>query len=283
MLLRTAIQVSLLSASSLSFAQTSPPDSSGDTLMKANQAMSNPITDYTLFITENDTFKYEGDITDKDRYQNVTLIEPVIPIAIGDEGWNLINRPVIPIVKAPIPKPTEDGLNWDTTTGMGDIIAFSLVKPPSTGNFQWGIGPTLTMPTATNDGLGAEKWSAGPAAIALYSSPKMTYGALVQQWWSFAGDNDREDVSLMNAQYFFTYQINRQWSFVTAPTIIANWEADSDDRWSVPVSAGVAYSFMADKVPVRLLLEPQYYLVQPDSYGAQWNVRFAIAVVLPKF
>ena len=138
------------------------------------------------------------------------------------------------------------------------------------------------MPTATNNDLGSEKWSAGPAAIALYSSPKLTYGALAQQWWSFAGDSDREDVSLMNLQYFLSYQFNDHWGFITAPTIVADWKADSDNKWSVPVSAGVAYSFKMGRIPGRVLLEPQYYAVQKDDFGPRWNVRLGFAMVLPK-
>lgn len=255
-----------------------------DSLAKANQAMSNPITDYTMFITENDTTSSTGEITDQSRYTNVTLIEPVIPISVGDSGWNLINRPVIPLVASQVPEVdvTTGKLDWDTKSGLGDIVVFSLVKPPTTGNFQWGVGPTLIMPTATDDAIGAEKWSAGPAAIALYSSPEITYGALVQQWWSFDGKNDRDDVSKLNVQYFFTKQFTPNWSFITAPTIVADWKAKSGNVWSVPVSAGIAYSFKWGKIPVRVLAEPQIYLIKPDDFGSDWQLRLAFAMVLPK-
>lgn len=216
--------------------------SGGMSAAEANQALSNPITSFTLFLVEHDTTALQGNITGTNKYLDVTLIEPVIPIAIGDSGWNLVNRPVIPIVRGPIPKPDSNNLStdWDYKQGLGDIVAFSLIKPPSTGAFQWGIGPTLTMPTASNDAQGSQKWSAGPAAIALYSSPKTTFGALVQQWWSFAGNDNRDDVSLMNLQYFYTHQFNDRWAFITAPVVTGDWKADSGNKWSVPVSAGVA-------------------------------------------
>lgn len=285
-LLGTTLLSTLLIVSGTSFAADataeSPKANSSSDMAAANQAMSNPITDYTMFIIENDTTANNGSITTKDRYQNVTLIEPVIPLSIGDTGWNLINRPVVPLVSASTPSLGLGGLDWDTKNGLGDIVFFSLVKPPSSGNFQWGIGPTLTMDTASNDALGSGKWSAGPAAIALYSSPKLTYGALVQQWWSFSGDSDREDVSKLNLQYFLTMQFNDHWSFITAPTIVADWEADSGNQWSVPISAGVAYSFKIGKIPCRVLFEPQVYLVQPDDFGPSWNIRIAFAMVLPK-
>lgn len=287
LLLGTAILAALLVTSSPSFAQQAgadAPKAKGDTsLMEANQAMNNPITSYTLFIMENDTTANQGEITDKNRFQNVTLIEPVIPIEIGKSGWNLVNRPVIPRAAAEIPNVEPDGLDWNWKSGLGDIVFFSLLKPPSTGHFQWGVGPTLIMPTATNNNLGAEKWSAGPAAIALYTSPTLTFGALGQQWWSFAGDSDREEVSKMNFQYFLSLQFNEHWGFISAPTIVADWKAKPKDRWSVPISAGIAYSFKIGKIPSRVLFEPQVYVVQPDTFGPTWNVRLGFAMVLPKF
>ncbi len=287
--LGTVILAALLVTSSLSFAQQTGADASkakgGTSLAEANQAMNNPITSYTLFITENDTTANQGEITTKNRFQNVTLIEPLIPISIGKSGWNLVNRPVIPLVAAEIPNSEPDGLDWDWKSGLGDIVFFSLLKPPSTGHFQWGVGPTLIMPTATNDDLGAEKWSAGPAAIALYTSPTLTFGALAQQWWSFAdgGDSDREEVSKMNLQYFISLQFNDRLGFISAPIIVADWKAKPDNRWSVPISAGIAYSWLMGKIPCRVLFEPSVYVIQPDDFGPNWNVRLAFAMVLPKF
>lgn len=253
-------------------------------MAEANQAINNPITSFTLFITENDTTSLNGGLSNKSRYSNSTLIEPVVPIEIGDSGYNLVNRPVIQVVSTtPIPSPTaENSNNFESKSGLGDTVFFSLLKPPSTGYFQWAVGPTTMWPTASDNLLGSQKFSAGPAAIALYTSPKWTFGALAQQWWSYAGKSEREDVSQMDFQYFITYQFNDRWSFITAPVITADWKADSRNKWSVPISTGISYSFMVGKAHTRVLLEPQYYVVQADDFGPRWNVRLAFAVILPK-
>lgn len=287
-LLGTAILVALLVVSGTSIAAESPADApkakSQSDMAAANKAMSNPITDSTLFMMENDTTSMNGSITTKDRYLNATVIEPVIPISIGDSGWNLINRPIVPLVTSELPElnMSKGALEWDRKSGLGDIVFFSLVKPPSTGHFQWAIGPTLTMDTASDDALGSGKWSAGPAAVALYASPSITLGALIQQWWSFSGDSDRQNVSEMNIQYFISKQFNEQWSFTTAPIIVADWKADGGNKWSVPIGAGVAYSFITGKIPSRASFETQVYVVQPDDFGPRWNIRLALTMVLPK-
>jgi hypothetical protein len=90
--LGTAILAALLVTSGFSFAAETgadaPTKAKGETgLMDANQAMNNPITSYTLFIVENDTTANQGSITTENRYLNTTLIEPLIPLSIGESGW----------------------------------------------------------------------------------------------------------------------------------------------------------------------------------------------------
>src|SRR3546814_11239478 len=45
----------------------------------------------------------------------------------------------------------------------------------------WGVGPVLYLPTATEDTLGAEKWGAGPTAVALRQHGPWTYGILANR------------------------------------------------------------------------------------------------------
>jgi hypothetical protein len=144
------------------------------------------------------------------------------------------------------------------------------------------VGPIFRFPTASNDKLGSEKYSAGPAAVALYSSPKFTIGLLNQNLFSFAGDSDRDDVRQSTFQYFAFYNFTPQWGIGTAPIISVDWdESDNDDRFLVPVGLGVARTFRIGPIPSRLLLESQYYVVQRDSFGPEWNFRVALAMFYP--
>jgi hypothetical protein len=61
-------------------------------------------------------------------------------------------------------------------------------------------------------------------------------GAIAQNLWSFAGDNDRLDVQLMTLRPLLNYNLPRGWFLTTSPSIAANWETDEhEDRWLVPV------------------------------------------------
>jgi len=52
--------------------------------------------------------------------------------------------------------------------------------------------------------------------------------------WSVAGESDRADVNLFTMQYFINYNLGKGWTLATAPVISANWEADSDNTWTIP-------------------------------------------------
>jgi hypothetical protein len=112
--------------------------------------------------------------------------------------------------------------------------------------------------------------------------PKWKIGGLGQHYWDFAGDDDRSDVNLTNLQYFYYYSINSTTSIGAAPNIIANWEQDSDDRFTVPVGIGINKTFQFGNVPVRIGAEVHYSVVQPDDVpGSEWDFRIFIIPSAP--
>lgn len=258
-------------------------------LARANRAIANPLTNNILFITESDTFRSKGDISDTKRWGNITIIEPLIPIDVGDTGWTLILRPIIPLLfDVDVPELDGTALTFDDKSGLGDVAVFGLFTPGMNDKgFQWGVGPIVQAPTATNDALGSEKWSAGPAAIAVYNTtlrrPRdLTVGFINQNFFSFAGDNDRESVDRSTLQYFATWSITDNWGLLSAPTIQWDRNASSGNKWSVPISLGISYTTKLGDIPTRFVVEPQYFVERPNDYGTDWNIRFAIAMFLPK-
>ena len=104
----------------------------------------------------------------------------------------------------------------------------------------------------------------------------------MQQYWDFAGDSDREDVNLTNFQYLYYYSLDETTSIGAMPNIIANWEQNGDDRFTVPVGIGINKTVQFGKVPVRFGLEYHYSVIQPDdTVGADWNIRFYVTPAAP--
>jgi hypothetical protein len=106
-------------------------------------------------------------------------------------------------------------------------------------------------------------------------------GALIQNYFSYATFSGRDDVRLMNLQYFVFYSLTDTLSIGAAPNIIANWEASSGDKWTVPIGLGVSKTFQFGKMPVRFGVEFHYNVERPNTVGANWNFRFYVIPAAP--
>jgi hypothetical protein len=278
--------------------------------------MDNPLGNVAMLFTQIDITKLENPTFDESDYKYNYMGIAQFPKGLG-ENWNLINRviwnvPSMPVDQGkiddasdrlerqlgsgegPIVFPPTDtdiapiDLFSGRTTGFGDMYYNGLFSPKkgykteSGASLLWGLGFNLGFPTATEDILGTGKWLAGPSGLGVYLGPKWKIGALVQQYWDYAGDSDRDDVSLMNLQYFIFYSLDDVTSIGAAPNIIANWEQDSDNRWTVPIGLGISRTFQFGKLPVRLGAEVHYSIIQPDdTVGQEWNFRFYVIPAVP--
>ena len=68
---------------------------------------------------------------------------------------------------------------------------------------------------------------------------------------------------------------------LTAPIITANWEADSSDRWTVPLGAGVGKIFKIGKQSFNAQLQAFDNVVSPSN-AADWQLRFQLQLLFPK-
>lgn len=216
---------------------------------------------------------------------SVLNVQPVVPFTVGD--WNIISRTIAPVIYAPdlvsgLPEQVNDPQGDDGSFGLGDINESLYFSPAAPGPVIWGVGPSLTLPTATDDSLGSERWSAGPAAVALAQPGPWTVGTLARQLWSFAGDDDRDDVSQLLLQPFVNYNFGAGWYAVSSPVITANWEADDDDdRWTVPVGGGLGRLFSVGGQTVNAQVQGFYNVEKPDL-GPDWSLRFQMQFLFPK-
>ena len=193
-------------------------------LAKASQ---NPVGDLISLPFQNNL---NLDVGPDDRTQNILNIQPVYPLKISSR-FNLITRTILPVISQPAP-------GDDRTFGLGDVNFTGFISPRQPGKVIWGAGPALVFPTATDEVLGTEKWSAGPSVVVLTMPGSWVVGGLVSNVWSFAGDSDRSSVNSFLFQYFVNYNYPSGWYFTSAPIITANWEASSGNRWTVPFGGG---------------------------------------------
>lgn len=95
------------------------------------------------------------------------------------------------------------------------------------------------------------------------------------------GDDDRQDVNQFLFQYFIHYNLPEGWYISVAPIITANWEADSDNTWTVPFGGGVGKIFKIGKQPLNAQVQGFYNVISPDN-GPDWTLRLQLQFLFPK-
>jgi len=237
----------------------------------------NPISNMRSFKFQNNTNLGMGH---DDSTQNMFNVMPVLPFQLNDDIL-VISRTIIPVASQPsLLTPADKG----RVNGIADTSAqffFSPMDTSSTGGTVWGVGPAFVLPTATDDSLGQDKWAAGLSGILLAQPGRWVYGGVVSNVWSFAGSGDK-DINLLTAQYFVNYNFDGGWYALTSPIITADWEADSDHRWTVPIGAGFGRLFKIGKQPVTAQISAYKNVITPDDYGPDWQVRAMIMWMFPR-
>ena len=210
-------------------------------------------------------------------------IQPVFPVTVGD--WNLVSRFIVPLIDSPgqiagtpdIPTPVQG----NGAVGLGDINYSLFFSPVKYDKVIWGIGPSISAPTATDDQLGSDKWSAGPTFVLLAQPGWGTMGFLARQLWSFAGDSDRADVNQFLLEPFVNYNLPKGWYLISDMVVTSNWDAPSGQRWTVPVGGGVGKLLKIGSQMINLRTEAYYNVETPDS-GPDWQWGFTIQFLFPR-
>lgn len=202
-------------------------------------------------------------------------IQPVIPISLNAD-WNLISRTILPVTY-------QDDIAGPSGSqfGLGDIVQSFFLSPskPTDGGLIWGAGPVFLIPTATDNLLGGEKWGAGPTVVALKQDGPWTYGVLANHIWSFAGNEDRNDISNTFLQPFLSYTTPTAWTFALNTESTYDWKAK---EWSVPINLTVSKLVKVNEQPISLTAGLRYWAAAPDNGPEGLGVRLGLTFLFPK-
>jgi hypothetical protein len=241
-----------------------------DSTEELARAVQNPVASLISVPFQNNTNFNFGP---RDKTQNVMNIQPVVPFSLS-EKWNLITRTILPIISQPA-----FTLNQNRKDGVGDTLFTAFFSPKDSGSLIWGAGPAILIPTSTDDRLGAGEWGAGPGVVFLTIQGPWVVGSLFSNVWSFTGDSD---VNIFTWQPFVNYNLDGGWYLTTSPLITANWEADSDNTWTVPVGGGFGRVFRVGQQNLNMQLQSFYNIEEPDDIGPEWSIRFQVQFLFPK-
>jgi hypothetical protein len=248
------LAVALFCLAGAAGAQEKP--AAADAIAQAN----NPLARITSFNLHN---YYIGELTDSHEEANQFWLRFAKAFSIGETNW--LMRASLPINTFPV-SPT-----LDNETGLGDFSVFAAYLI-DTGNpaVSFGVGPQLTVPSATKDELGSEKWSAGLTNILFNaSSPKFQYGYLLTWQTSFAGAGDRAGVNIGAFQYFMIYQLGSGTYLRSSPIWSYNFE---NDTYSVPIGLGIGQVIPSEKVIYNIFIEPQVSVADKGAGWPEWQI-----------
>lgn len=202
-------------------------------------------------------------------------IQPVIPFSIGDK-LILISRTILPVIdQSDVP------VKGSGESGIGDVLQsfFFSPKQPTSRGLIWGVGPVLLLKTATEDALGSEKWGAGPTGVVLVQKGAWTCGALTNHIESFAGNDDRADISATFIQPFLTYITHTKTSIGVSTESTYDWEAE---EWSVPVNFTVFQMLKLGGQIFQFGGGVRYWAESPGNGPEDWGARIQLTFLFPK-
>lgn len=244
---------------------------SAEELAKLSQ---NPIGNLISVPFQSNTYLNVGQLK---KTEEVLNIEPVIPIELNKD-WNIITRTILPVIWQPALYPGDSSVS-----GIGETQFSAFLSPAEPkGGLIWGVGPIAQIPTTSDSRLGSYHWGLGPTFVALHleKGDPWVYGVLLNNVWS-VGSGDGGSYNNFLAQPFVNYNLSGGTYINSSPIITANWKADSDNRWTVPLGAGIGHIFHLGRLPVNAMVGAYYNVVKPD-FAPNWNIQVQVKLMFPK-
>jgi hypothetical protein len=224
----------------------------------------NPLANFTAFNVHNYVI---GELTYTDQAANQFWMRYAQPLSIGETKW--IMRASLPVNTFPVAPSLEH------KTGLGDLNLFAAwLIDVGNPTIAFGIGPQITIPTATEDELGSEKWSAGLVNTMFnFASPKFQYGYLLSWQGSFAGESNRRGVNVGAFQPFLFYQLGGGTYLRSSAVMVYDFD---NDTYTVPLGLGIGQVVPTEKVVFNMFIEPQVSIADGGAGWPEWQVFFAV-------
>jgi hypothetical protein len=244
----------------------------GPNIDELAKELSNPgAANATLnFKFEHRTFK--GALPGADDQNSLTAtFQPVFPFVLGN-GNNLIFRPAIPYVFG---QPVFGAGAFEDRSQFGDLPYDLLYSWNSSG---WTLGAGVVGAVPTGSSISADNWLLGPSFLAV----KPTDWGI---WGLFPFHNEKvggsgADISVTSLQYFLFFSLGEGWQIGTGPTLTYDWNADSDQSWTIPFGLQVAKTTVIGNQLVKLNAGIEKNVVTPDAFASDWKFTFTFSPVI---
>lgn len=179
-----------------------------------------------------------------------------------------IYRLEVPIISQTFPENQELD-----ATGMSDVSLLDVIIIKQ----RWGMfgtGPALIIPVMKPAPISIRKWAAGIAMVALNTNTKgIQWGALAQQFFTFAGDSERSNESIMLFQPIFNVMLGGGKYLQVSPIMNFNW---TEETYDIPIAINVGKAFSKN---MSALIGPEYVISGPNE--KDFTFRFQLNAMIP--
>jgi len=266
------------------------------TIDEIAKELSSPVTSLVALHNDFEFRSYQGDLSGADDQSALIYkFTPSFPIPL-DNGKNILLRATIP-VNSNQPLYYVDGVEFpeflvrqladslpddrefiDGHDHLADIefdIAYGGI---SENGFISMYGVAVALPTSQDFSSAIDQYRAGPELAFGKVTPWGVYGVWAKHMMRVSGE-DVWDTNMTSLEVFFAYGLGNGWQVISNPVIEYDWEGASDNQLLLPLGGGVSKTMRLGKMPLKMDMELQYYVISPDALGPQWLLSFSIAPV----
>jgi hypothetical protein len=216
---------------------------------------------------------FEGSLPGANSQNGTTVVfQPSLPFPL-DNGDLLLWRPAIPFI---FDQPFFNGTDFDGESGIGDIVFDLAYAPKNESGLIIAYGIIASIPTATNDTLGSDRFTLGPEYLIGKLTPTYVIGAFPNHRWDIGGSGNKS-ISITSVQLFGTILPGGGWSYGTNPILTYDWETD---QATIPLNFNFGKTIIRGSTPWKLSMEFNYYIEQADVFGPEWMIGFNISPVV---
>lgn len=219
---------------------------------------------------------YQGDLPKAEDQDSTTLLfQPSLPFPLAEKGTSILFRPAIPLQ---IDQPSFEGgtKRFDEVTGLGDISFDLAYAMTSSDGILTAVGVIATLPTATEDELGLDRYALGPELLIGKIAKNYVLGAFPNHQWDVGGSGDAE-INLTNVQIFAQYLPGGAWNVGSSPVLSYDHVTD---QATVPVNLNLGKTVILSGRPWKLSMEFNYYVEQADAFGPEFMLGVSITPVV---
>lgn len=210
--------------------------------------------------------------------------------SMTDLGWlEMENRTVMNLTDLPSTiklGPTNPGGLGSTAdvraNGFGDVLSGFFFSPRGSHekDTHLGLGTVITFPTASNDLLGSNQYSAGPGAHFSTQKGRLTAGFFLWQSWGFGKDASTGRINQLFGKPFILYELTDKWDAVFIPLGMSHsWDKPKGDDWTVPLGGGLRREFDCGSRKLALTTQMFDYVARKPK-DPEYELRFTIEYIL---